>query len=776
MHDFFSPWQKRPALCAFTLVALIIASAVYPIYGIVFVPIALLFAKNLPFAILKPCIACLCVAIISFGVESYHKKDYNLRITENFPEKDYGLVESLIPRQNGIAVVVKTDFGRIRLTHKEKNPPPLPGDSIYFHTKYYPNESPTVPGAFNTPKWLYSQNFIAYGRLKSFEILSSSFSLEKIFFSFREWIKNRLSPFCSKAETGLLLGLLAGDRSGIPDALQNDFRKTGLVHVLAISGFHVVLLSSILLLILKACRIPHNTARILSVVLLLIYIPVTGSSPAVIRAVFMFSLVQIGSVCQRKADSLNSLGFALLLIVLYHPSEIWNPGFQLSAAATAGIIAGEGTNPLKNISRKFSNYKLLALIDSYILQNIYVTFCATLATAPFLAYHFQTISPFSWFGNILVVPMVSLSMYSGLFTLLSPLEILQENFGASAGFFLRIASFITSQLSNSPGAQLTLGPFPVPILILLGCLFSCLTLASKNLIYRKLCLLSLLLIAFSFCMQSVFHLIFPTYKITFIDVGQGDSILLETPTGKNFLFDTGNGGKKNDAGNRIIPFLRQSGINSLDAVIITHPDADHFGGLSKLIEDFPIAEIWISECARIEDKPSWQSSLEKALKTNIPIRDISAGFYYQENNLFLEALHPNPFHCGETNKESITFQVSGFKKSIILTGDLTIKGEDEIIKRNMTSKTNILKLGHHGSKTSSSRDFLLETNPEYAIISSGKKNRYKHPSKEVLERLDSLKIPYLNTAKNGSIFVEVSKKGMTLSATDGFTQFWRTEK
>ena len=123
--------------------------------------------------------------------------------------------------------------------------------SIFFKAKYYPNTPPTVPGAFNTPKWLYSQNFIAYGKLEKFQILSSSFSFEKIFYQFRIWIKNRLSPFCKSAETGLLLGLLAGDRSGIPDALQNDFRKTGLVHVLAISGFHVVLLSGLLLLFLK---------------------------------------------------------------------------------------------------------------------------------------------------------------------------------------------------------------------------------------------------------------------------------------------------------------------------------------------------------------------------------------------------------------------------------------------------------------------------------------------------------------------------------------------
>lgn len=776
IYDFLSPWLKRPALCAFLFVSLFIASATYPTYGIVFIPIGLFFAYHLPKWLLKICLICLVLAVISFSLEAFSNKDYHLKLTDNFPEKSYGSVESLIPRSSGIAVIVKTDFGRLRLTHKSENPPPMPGDSICFKAKYYPNNPPTVPGAFNTPKWLYSQNFIAYGKLENFQILSSSFSFEKTFYQFRIWIKNRLSPFCKSAETGLLLGLLAGDRSGIPDALQNDFRKTGLIHVLAISGFHVVLLSGLLLLFLKAIRIPHNMAKLLAVLLLLIYIPITGSSPAVIRAVFMFSIVQVGSVFQRKTDSLNSLGFALLLIVLYHPSEIWNPGFQLSASATAGIIAGLGVNPLKSFSQKMSKNKILAFIDENIIQNVYVTFCATLATAPFLAYHFQTFSPFSWFGNILVVPLVSFSMYAGLFTIISPFEIMQENFGAVAGSLLRLAALITNKLSNSPASQITLGPFSVPVLLFMSCLFATLPLINKIKVYRRIHCFLIGALAIYFFIQSLFLQIFPSWKLTFIDVGQGDSILLETPSRRHFLFDTGNGGKKNDAGNKIIPYLRYSGIRSLDAVIITHPDADHYGGLEQLLKDFPVKEIWISECARLEEKTSWQNTLALAWTLKIPIRDIAVGFFYHEKNLFLESLHPDPLRCGETNKESITFLVSGFKRNIILTGDLTSEGEQEIINRHLLYKTDILKLGHHGSKTSSSRIFLEETKPEYAIISSGKKNRYKHPSKEILDRLDSLKIPFLNTSQNGSIFIDVDKNGLKMSATNGFLKYFRNAK
>lgn len=775
-HDFLKPWTKRPALCAFTFVSLLMASVAYPIYSIVFIPLGLALAYFLPRWILKFSIVSIILCTFSLVFNFFAEKDYKLRLAETFPEKSYGKVEALIPRQNGIAVIIETDFGRIRLTHKDSTQPPLPGDSIKFTAKYYPNQKPSVPGTFNTPQWLYSQNFIAYGQLKNFTVLSHSFSFEKIFFSFRNWLKSRLVPFCKSAEAGLLLGLLAGDRSGIPDALQNDFRKTGLIHVLAISGFHVVLLSGILLLCLKALRIPHNIARLLSVILLLIYIPVTGSSAAVVRSVFMFSTVQIGSILQRKTDSMNSLGFSLLLIVLYNPHELWNPGFQLSAAATAGIIAGVHSNPLKNLSHKFSKNKILAFIDTNIIQNVYVTLCATIATAPFLTYHFHTISPLSWLGNIIVVPLVSLSMYAGLFTILSPFDFLQQHFGAAAGGLLRLAAFFTKSLAESPSSQMTLGPFPVPVLLLFGVFCSCLPLISKETFYQKVSIFSLLSIALCFLGQSLFSIVFPSWKVTFIDVGQGDSILLETPLKKNFLFDSGNGGKKNDGVNKIIPYLRYSGLQKLDAVIITHPDADHFGGLENLIKEFPVKEIWISNCARIEEKITWQKILDNATSLNIPIRDIEAGFFYYEKNFFLESLHPDTFQCGETNEESLTFQASGFNQQIVLTGDLTTKGEKEIINRNMAGPSTLLKLGHHGSKTSSSREFLEITEPKYAIISSGKRNRYKHPSKEVIERLDSLKIPYLNTANNGSIFVEVNQKGLKLSATDGFLKYFRNEK
>lgn len=792
-NSTFEPLIKRPALTVFGAVVMLYIMAEHPVYAAALLPVALLVILHVPKWLLKMSIVFLVIAGISLYMETSAKKDYAVALTENLSENGYGKVVSLTPRANGVAVIVETEHGRIRLSSKDSTPP-LPGDSIAFTAKYYRAEKPTVPGEFNTPKWLASAKLRAYGSLERFAILREGHSPERYFYNFRIWLRGRLRPFCSNGATGLLMGLLAGDRSGISDTLQNDFRRAGLVHVLAISGFHVVLLSSMLMLFLKSLRLPHNVARVTAILLLLLYIPVTGGSAAVTRAVLMFSVVEAGALLQRKADSLNSLGVALLAIVLYAPSELWSPGFQLSAAATAGIIAGQKTNPLGSVSKLLSQNALGKLFDNYILQNSYVTFCATLSTAPFLAYHFQSISPIAWLGNIIVVPCVSLSMYAGLFTVVAPLEILQQNFGSAADFFLRIAAFLTKILSDSPNTQLTIGPFPVPILCLASLLFALLPLASIR-FYRRTAIAIGCGLAIYFCANVVNFYLQPHWELTVLDVEQADSILLETPEGRHFLFDAGNGSKvthgkisdrSNAAKNKIVPHLRHKGIRSLDAVIITHADADHYGGLTELIKTFPVNEIWISECAHTENKVEWQNVLGKVYQANIPVRDVSAGFYYREKCLGkscfeMLALHPvsSAFGCGETNKESTTFAVQGLGHSALLTGDLTKEGENEILARlknnpSLSPDVDFLKLGHHGSKTSSSVEFLNAVSPYYAVASAGRKNMYRHPHKVVTDRLDSLHIPWLNTAKVGSVYLHVDGHGMLLSTElGGVLKFWR---
>ena len=632
-----------------------------------------------------------------------------------------------------------------------------PGDTLCYSASWYPVSPPRVPGAFDTRGWLKSQGFAAYGRFNDYKIVGSSWTPERTFANFRKWIESRFADYLDPAETGLLLGLLAGDRSGIPEALRSDFQRSGLVHVLAISGFHVVLLAGILMIFLKATGLPLRAVRIIAVALLFLYIPVTGGSPAVRRAVLMFSVPQIGALFQRPANTMNSLGVALILILLPEPGILWNPGFQLSVAATAGILIGSPLNPFANFPESLKKNKLWNTLRAFAIDPTYVTLCATLATAPFLVHHFKTLSPMAWLGNIVVVPGISWGMQAGLFALISPIDFLCEHFCYAASFFLRLASLLTRLISDSSIASVTIGPFNPAILLLIGFALTFIPAIRRNRIARIYCVSCLALFAGIFCYNSYAKAMHPTWKLTTIDVGQGDSHLVEAPSGRHFLVDAGDNSRQDSGKDIIVPFLHHIGVRELDALIITHPDKDHFGGAKSILKTFPVKELWASDCAIKERKPEWQQVIQEARKRNIPIRKIHRGILWKETYFEMQTIHPRNDICVEANEGSITLRLKGLGHSAVLTGDLTIKGEKEIMKTDAYLKSDVLKLGHHGSKTSSSVPFLNAVNPTYAIIPSGKNNRFRHPSKEVVQRLDSLNIPYINTAERGSISITFSE-------------------
>ena len=691
--------------------------------------------------------------------------------TEIISNSGCGTIESRLPRPKGTAFIINvsqenTDgksYGtakntarevhyKVRLTEKRKILElPEPGDSLCYEASWYPVTPPSVPGAFDTQGWLNSQGLAAYGKFKRWTAHRGDWTFERSFFRFRQFLQRRFAKFLDPAETGLLMGLLAGDRSGIPEVLRSDFQRSGLVHVLAISGFHVVLLAGMLMVFLKATGLPHKIVILIATALLAIYVPVTGGSPAVRRAVMMFAIPQIGTLFGKPANTLNSLGVALLLIILPEPSVIWNPGFQLSFAATAGIIIGTPHNPTKLLPEKFTRNKLWQKIQAFAIDPTYVTLCATLATAPFLIHHFKTLSPFAWFGNIIVVPTISLGMQAGLFAQLSPVDFICETFCNAARFFLRLASLLTRILSDSTAASVTVGPFSPAILVALGFLILLLPVCYKNYIARKYALLCILVAAALFAFESYRAVLYPSWTLTTIDVGQGDSHLVKTPSGKHFLIDAGDNSRQDSGKDIIVPFLHHIGVSTLDALIITHPDKDHFGGALSLLKMFPIKELWASECAMKERKPEWQQVIHEANKRNIPIRNMHRGLRWKENYFEIRTIHPVENVCTEANEGSITLRLKGLGHSAVLTGDLTVAGEKQILKTDVYLKSDVLKLGHHGSKTSSSVKFLNAVEPKYAIVSSGRRNKFRHPHKQVTDRLDSLHIPYINTAKKGTI-------------------------
>ncbi|WP_290744418.1 DNA internalization-related competence protein ComEC/Rec2 [Fibrobacter sp. UBA4309] len=750
-QELIAPLTGKPALACTIFLLATYASLDCPEYAVFLLTFSFLairmFPRSIQIAIL---------AIMTIGLASHEIAARQVRHGEQEPPThNCGVVEAVIPRPSGTAFLIKnTDSrqSRVRITEKRNlTSLPQPGDSICYEASWYPITPPTVPGAFDTKKWLESQGLLAYGKFLHWDSRQGGWIPERSFFRFRMWIKSRFNDYLDASETGLLLGLLAGDRSGIPEALRSDFQRSGLVHVLAISGFHVVLLAGMLMVFLKATGLPHKFVRILAIALLFIYIPVTGGSPAVRRAVLMFSVPQLGALLQRPANKFNSLGVALLCILIPEPGVIWNPGFQLSAAATVGILIGGDFDPLKIIPESIRKNFIWNKLKKFIVDPTYVTLCATLATSPFLVHHFKTLSPVAWLGNIVVVPSISLGMQAGLFALLSPIDFLSQHFCYAASFFLRLAGLLTRILSDSSQASVTVGPFHPTFLLVSGGLFLLFPFFKKNRIARGYCLCSILLFSLFFCYENYHNIASPSWSVTAIDIGQGDSILLTTPSGKQILIDAGPNDRRDSGKDIIVPYLHAIGALRLDALVVTHPDADHFGGVQSILKFFPVKELWISECARIEEKPAWKETLEEALDRGIPVRDIHRGFHWKETLFELTAVHPQQDYCGETNEGSITLRAKGLGHSAVFTGDLTISGEKEIMRTDAFLKSDVLKLGHHGSKTSSSPQFLEAVAPKLAIISSGRKNRFKHPSKQVIQRLDSLKIPYLNTAEKGTI-------------------------
>lgn len=763
--SFLRPLSERPALAAFFCTVLFVSAFEFPVYALAFVPILLFsllglerFSRRVSLGFLLFFAA----RLLLMPIPPSELKSQEL------PANGTGFVESLIERPEGVAAIVSGEFGKIRFSRKVA-PFPAPGDSILFSATWFPTEAPTVPGAFDSPKWLRSQGLSGFGRLDSFQVLRHRWVPEQAFYAIRKGLKAYFAKYLPPAETGLLTGLLAGDRSSIPDSLQNGFRRAGVVHVLAISGFHIVLLSGMLLLLLRATKISSNIARTVAILLMLLYAPVTGGSPAVYRAVFMFAVVQAGTLFERKADSLNSLGFALLLLTIAEPKILWNVGFELSAAATAGIIAYGKRSPFKIRQGRLAKNPVWKFFEDSVLNAVWITLVATAATAPFLVWSFRSLSPVSILGNVLVVPLVSLGMHAGIFALLLPIPAVASIFCAAAGFLFRISAYLVSKISSVVIASVTVGPFPAWILILSGICLLSIGSVKRNFCSRWIFAACCLTFGSSFFLSQLDRKLSPNWKVSVVDVGQGDCILVESPGGRAFLVDAGvNSGKRNVARDRIIPFLQESGIWKLEALVITHPDLDHFSGAALLLQEFPIKSLWIQECARFVEKPEWKAVLDAAMEKDIPVRDIRRGMLFRETSrLFrgeeisweIRAVHPDPFLCGETNSESITLRIEGPGGSILLTGDLTKEGEYEILQTDIPLKTDILKLGHHGSKTSSSPEFLKAVNPQVAIASNGRRNRYRHPHKQVVERLDSLKIPLLNTSQKGTVEIDFSESG-----------------
>lgn len=554
--------------------------------------------------------------------------------------------------------------------------------------------------------------------------------------------------FLKGDRAGLLLGILIGDTEKISDSLQEDFRLTGLTHILAVSGLNVGMLVVILLFVLRFFRLKPTAQFVIVISVVTFYALVTELEPSVLRASVMAALAMGAWLFGRKNDLIAAISAAAILLLLVDPFLIYNPSFQLSFAATLAILF---LQPL--ISQK------LKVLGPRLKELVAVTLAAQLGVLPILVYFFNQLSVISILANVLVVPVTFLLLILGIVALVISFisqvlagivyfvaEILLDYMILTAHFLARFpaAAFYLTK----PSFWAVLGYY----LLLAGAFFM-LKKFKKGFKLSTLVIFALACLLVASCMQAREGLAPDKLTVTFFDVGQGDMALIRSPEGKNILIDG------SESGNVAVGDLNRSGVGKIDLLILSHPHYDHVGGLANVLESFPVGTVL--DAGFPHPSFSYRSFLKKIDEKDISYKLARSPQSLELGKLKIAVFYPDKLMEGtdsDANNNSVVTKITYQDFSVLLVGDVEKEAEDKLLALQENLKADVLKMPHHGSQNGAELAFLKQVSPRVAIISVGAGNPFGHPAKTTLERLESLGTKIYRTDEDGTITVESDGK------------------
>ena len=573
-------------------------------------------------------------------------------------------------------------------------------------------------------------------------------------------ISNKLLP----KETGnLLVGILIGDKTGISEDVTQSFKTSNLSHMLSVSGAHTSYIILGITFILSKSRISKRWVYIFTIFSLILFMFITNFTASVTRACLMAIIILFGNLLYRKPDIWTSISISILVILMTNPFCINEIGLQLSYLGTIGIILFN-----KNIEELLNNIK----INNKISKLLSVTISAQLAIMPIMALKFNTISLTFFISNILATPFLGINIILGFITIFISLISfsLAKLLTTPLNFMLDILIFISKFTSKIPlSSVLVKTPYTITM-ILIYCLiiisnyiYSIFNLNSNLRLFQKqltrnlkkiILIITSLIILFN-VFSFTYAVIPKDLRIHFIDVGQGDSCLIITPNNKKVLIDGGEGKPE-----VLLSYLLDKRIKNIDYIIISHFDSDHCNGLLEVIKNLNIKNVLIS-------KQVYFSEEYKNIANIINSKKINVTFVKQGDKLAidkkieLEIFYPvEELEYEDLNNNSIVTKLKYNSFSILFTGDIEKSEKDLLDKyKNGELESDVLKIAHHGSKTSSSKAFLETVKPKIALIGVGNNNSFGHPNNEVLERLENINCKIYRTDKMGEIEIRVNKKG-----------------
>lgn len=585
------------------------------------------------------------------------------------------------------------------------------GTLVYLEGNFSVPNNNTIPNTFNYKKYLYNKKI--YKIIEIDKIILDNSKIDM-------WndIKNNIfKKLKNYSSFNYLQAFILGDNSYIADDVYEIYRSNGVTHLFAVSGMHVSILVGFIIYILNKFKIKDILINVIVILFLSFFMFLTGFSASVIRAGLLYIFLLINKKIGLNLNTLIVLYLVLFILLLINPFYVFDLGFIYSFMTAFGLI--------------IFNKKIQG---GYIKKIMLVSTIAFMFSLPITLYNFYEFNLLTILNNIIIVPFVSIGLFPlALITFIFPfLDILLV-------YGIKILEFINS----------TLNVFSINIIVAkINIVFIFIYYIGVYLIYKKGYRYIGLLVLLVFIFKLVPFLDNNNY-VYYLDVGQGDASLIITENRKDIvMIDTGGKiyfqkkdwqkrNKEFNLADNIITFLKSLGINTVDLLVITHGDKDHLGYAKDIMKSINIKALMLNN--------NQDNSLEKQLRQNVKIscKNIYQGKYVNINNI-------NDYIESDENDSSLVLNVTLDNKNFLFMGDAPKKVEQHILKK-YKFKPSILKLGHHGSNTSSDFNFLNSYKPKYAIISAGRNNRYNHPAKETVDALNKLKIDYFNTQTCGTI-------------------------
>lgn len=637
------------------------------------------------------------------------------------------------------------------------------GDVASFKGKLALFEPPRNPGGFDEITYYSIREIDCSIFAESYQKLNQS---EATIFSkiaeFRNKMSNTYTLLLPKDASGMLRSLIIGDKADLGKDLKELYKIGGISHVLAISGLHISILSLIVFFLLKeGMRLNKRLCSMISIFFLCFYFLFSGGSVSTARAVIMSTIILMGNLFFREGDLLNSISLAALLILLKQPIYFWDIGFQLSFVTVTGLCLGseiiKSQNGLPEWAKKYFCGSIVASMASY----------------PLVAYYFGSVPVWGVFVNLIVLPFMGVLVGFGLLSGIAGILSVELGVFLSGIVYVIYAGIeaVCTFVSNIEFHEWNTGYTPASFVIGIYVVMLLIYFYNEERKWTVLLVCVTVSVMFLNLNQSR---IFQKVEITFLDVGQGDSSVIHTYDNVNIVIDTGGysfeGMTKNTSQKILIPYFKQRGIQQIDILFLTHMDTDHSGGAVELLENFDVKQVVISDFDR-EPSMLLDELIETLHKKQIPLTTISAGQSLSlPNGLYIDCVYPfeNSEALGnEENSSSLALKLSYGKNSFLFTGDIGAEEEKQIINSAEDIDVDVLKVAHHGSKYSSSEEFLADCSPKFSVISSGKNNVYGHPSNEVLERLNKLCPIYFNTADTGAVMFETDGKNIRVETMLG---------